>query len=263
MIFAQSYQPGEQCQSDFTHCKEFEVTIQRQAFPHLLYHFVLAYSNWEHATICFSECFEGLLSGLQNALWELGTVPQEHRTDILSTAVNNLKDPEEFTERYQALLNHYGLLSERVRDGIQLSTDGFTPYLDAVRIAFLEKVVHYGQIVKVYAAARPGPARYSPPRFTSAQRDEVYGRPDREHISTSLIERKNLTLRMHLRRFTRLTNAFSKKLDNLRAALSLHFAFYNFCRRHSSIKQTPAMAAGLTDHVWSIMELLEEAAALS
>ncbi|MGH9341042.1 MAG: hypothetical protein ACRD1R_15940 [Acidobacteriota bacterium] len=109
VIFAQSYRPGEQCPSDFTHCEELGVTIQGQLFEHLLHHCVLAYSNWEHATICFSESFEGLWSGLQNALWELGAVPEEHRTDSLSTALNNLKDRKEFTERYQGLLDHYGL----------------------------------------------------------------------------------------------------------------------------------------------------------
>ena len=103
VMFPQKYQPGHQAQSDFTFMGRLGVTIQGQPFPHLLYHFVLAYSNWEATTLCFSESFESLSLGLQNALWELGALPEEHRTDRLSAAVKNLKR-EEFTERYQALL---------------------------------------------------------------------------------------------------------------------------------------------------------------
>lgn len=146
-------------------------------------------------------------------------------------------------------------LKERVSQTIQLSTDAFTPFVDAVKIAFGENV-HYGQVMKAYITSRPGLARYSPPRIKSTWKSTVSGNPNRRHISTSLAERHNLTIRMQLRRFTRLTNAFSKKLGNLQATLSLYVGHYNFCRVDSAIKQTPAMCCGLTDHVWSIQELL-------
>jgi hypothetical protein len=109
VFFPQVHRPGELCQSDFTHMNALDVTIQRQPFDHLVYHFVLTYSNWETGTICFSESFESLSEGLQNALWELGGVPERHRTDRLSSAVQKPDNPEEFTQRYRALLNHYGL----------------------------------------------------------------------------------------------------------------------------------------------------------
>jgi Mu transposase-like protein len=109
VMFPQNHRPGRQAQSDFTHMKELGVRIQGQPFDHLLYHFVLTYSNWESGSVCFSESFESLSWGLQNALWELGGVPEEHRTDSLSAAINNLSDSEEFTARYQGLLVHYGL----------------------------------------------------------------------------------------------------------------------------------------------------------
>lgn len=107
VFFPQKHHPGELCQSDFTHMGYLGITIQGQPFDHLIYHFVLTYSNWETATICFSESFESLSEGLQRALWQLGGVPKRHRTDRLSAAVNKLGNPEEFTQRYKALLSHY------------------------------------------------------------------------------------------------------------------------------------------------------------
>jgi len=109
VFFPQEHHPGELCQSDFTHMGHLGVTIQCQPFDHLIYHFILTYSNWETGTICFSESFESLSEGLQKALWELGGVPKKHRTDRLTAAINNLGNPEEFTQRYKALLNHYNL----------------------------------------------------------------------------------------------------------------------------------------------------------
>ena len=109
VFFPQKHHPGELCQSDFTHMGSLGVTIQGQPFDHLIYHFVLTYSNWETGTICFSESFESLSEGLQNAIWELGGVPKMHRTDRLSAAVKKPGNPEEFTQRYKALLNHYNL----------------------------------------------------------------------------------------------------------------------------------------------------------
>ena len=109
VYFPQEHTPGKLCASDFTHMTALGVTIAGVAFPHLVYHFVLTYSNWETGTICFSESFESLSSGIQNALWELGGVPAEHRTDRLTTAVNKVDHPEEFTRRYRALVSHYGI----------------------------------------------------------------------------------------------------------------------------------------------------------
>lgn len=115
VFFAQKHTPGELSQSDFTRMGSLGVTIQGQPFEHMFYHFVLTYSNWETGTVCFSESFESLSQGLQNALWELGGVPQTHRTDRLSTAVHKMDHPELFTRRYQALLDHYGLEGRRIQ----------------------------------------------------------------------------------------------------------------------------------------------------
>jgi hypothetical protein len=115
VFFPQVHKPGELCQSDFTSMNSLGVTIQRQPFEHLLYHFVLTYSNWEAGTICFSESFESLSEGLQNALWELGGVPEGHRTDRFSAAVQKPDQPEEFTQRYRALLGHYGLQGHKTQ----------------------------------------------------------------------------------------------------------------------------------------------------
>jgi len=117
--------------------------------------------------------------------------------------------------------------------------------------------VDYGQIVKFFDAEPTGPARYAPPQVTHVERTVIAGSPDPVHISTSLVERQNLTMRMSMRRFTRLTNAFSKKLENLQAAVSLHFAHYNNVRVHKTLRVTPAMAANVTDRLWSLEELVE------
>ena len=117
VFFAQEHQPGRLCESDFTHCRELGVTIGGQPFPHLLYHFVLSYSNWETGTICYSESFENLSEGLQNALWELGGVPREHRSDRMSAAVNNLTDLHEFTAAYAALLRYYDVQGQKIQAG--------------------------------------------------------------------------------------------------------------------------------------------------
>jgi hypothetical protein len=116
--------------------------------------------------------------------------------------------------------------------------------------------IDYAQLVKVYAASRDGEQRYSPAEVVDVEVVPRAGMPDYERICTSHVERQNLTMRMQIRRLTRLTNAFSKKWENLRAAIALHFAYYNFCRIHQSLRVTPAMEAGLTDHVWELKELL-------
>jgi hypothetical protein len=117
VFFAQQHHPGRLSASDFVHMTDLEVTIQSQSFPHLLYHFVLTYSNWETGTICFSESFESLCEGFQNAIWELGKIPQRHRTDRMSTAVNNACNAAEFTDRYEALLRYYGIIGEKIQAG--------------------------------------------------------------------------------------------------------------------------------------------------
>lgn len=117
VFFVQRHHAGRLAASDFTHMEELGVTIQGQSFAHMIYHFVLTYSNWEAGTVCFSESFESLSEGLQNALWELGKVPARHRTDRLSTAVNNSLRPAEFTGRYEGLLRYYGLEGEKIQAG--------------------------------------------------------------------------------------------------------------------------------------------------
>jgi len=117
VFFDQVHQPGKLCQSDFTSMKKLGITIAKHPFEHLLYHFVLPYSDWEAGTLCFSESFEALSLGLQNALWELGGVPEAHQSDRLSAAVHKLDHPEEFTQRYGALLRHYGLKGRKTQPG--------------------------------------------------------------------------------------------------------------------------------------------------
>jgi hypothetical protein len=117
VFFPQEHHPGVLCSSDFCHTRELGITIQGQRFEHLLYHFVLTYSNWETGAICYSESFESFSAGLQNALWELGGVPKRHRTDRLTAAVQKPDRLEEFTRRYEALLSHYGLTGEKTQAG--------------------------------------------------------------------------------------------------------------------------------------------------
>jgi len=146
-------------------------------------------------------------------------------------------------------------LQERLAHRVQLTTDGFRPYLNAVEDAFgLD--VDYAMLIKTYQEGNQTDKRYSPGEFVNALPIPVTGTPKPHLISTSHIERQNLTIRMQLRRFTRLTNAFSKKLENLKAACALHFAWYNFCRIHSSLRVTPAMASGISSDVWLLERLL-------
>jgi IS1 family transposase len=151
-------------------------------------------------------------------------------------------------------------LRGRVVGKPQISTDGLEAYVPAIEEAFGNDC-HYGMIVKEYAGdsskRQDAAHRYSPGRVIGAQQFAITGHPIPERISTSYIERQNLTCRMMMRRFTRLTNAFSKKLANHRAAVALHFVVYNFVRVHQSLRVTPAMQAGLTDHVWSMGELVD------
>jgi IS1 family transposase len=147
-------------------------------------------------------------------------------------------------------------LSERLANRVQLSSDGLPTYVRAVEKVFGADV-DYGQIVKFYDKTPIGPGRYSPPRVTGVERTVVAGSPDPRHISTSVVESQNLTMRMSMRRFTRLTHAYSKKLENMKAAVALHFSHYNLVRIHRSLRVTPAMAANVTDRVWGLDELVE------
>ena len=149
-------------------------------------------------------------------------------------------------------------LVSRLDNRVQLSSDSLLGYIGAVETSF-GREVDYGKIVKAYEAEPIGAGRYSPPHVVSAERKIIFGNPKYSKISMSYVERQNLTMRMQIRRFTRLTNAFSKKLENLKAALDLHFAHYNFVRIHKTLRVTPAMEAGITDHLWSISELMRKA----
>lgn len=154
-------------------------------------------------------------------------------------------------------------LRGRVLNRPQVTTDGFEPYVEAIDRTFGSEV-DYAVLIKDYASdptAKKAQHRYSPGKITSIEKKVVQGAPDEGRICTSHVERLNLTVRMSTRRFTRLTNAFSKKVRNHRASVALFVAHYNFCRVHEALKMTPAMAAGITDHVWSISELLEQALA--
>jgi hypothetical protein len=146
-------------------------------------------------------------------------------------------------------------LASRLKNRVQLTTDGHKMYLNAVEDAFGGEI-DFGQIVKLYGNDPESEVRYSPAECTGIEIHNIEGNPDKAHVSTSYVERANLTMRMGMRRFTRLTNAFSKKVDNLGYAVALHFMYYNFCRVHQTLRVTPAMEAGVTDHVWKIEEIL-------
>ena len=146
-------------------------------------------------------------------------------------------------------------LASRLENRVQLSSDGLRAYVDAVEAGFGPDV-DYAQIVKAYETEPIGPGRYSPPKVVSTDKYRIQGEPDMALASTSYVERGNLTMRMSMRRFTRLTNAFSKKVDNLKAAVNLHFAFYNLVRFHRTLGMPPAMAAGVTSGPWKIDDLV-------
>jgi IS1 family transposase len=144
----------------------------------------------------------------------------------------------------------------RISGTIQLTTDGHKPYLEAVEDAFVG--IDYAMLVKIYGPSNnTKEARYSPAECIGAEKRPILGNPDPKHISTSYVERQNLTMRMHMRRFTRLTNAFSKKLENHCHAIALHFVYYNWCKIHKTLRVTPAMEAGLTDDVMEISDIVK------
>ena len=146
-------------------------------------------------------------------------------------------------------------LAGRLANRIQLTTDGLKVYMNAVLDSFGTDI-DYGILHKVYGAEPANEARYSPAKCVSCEKKVGIGNPDEKHISTSYIERQNLTMRMSMRRFTRLTNAFSKKVENHSAAVALYMMYYNFGRKHQTLGTTPAVKAGLTDHTWSVEEIV-------
>jgi IS1 family transposase len=146
-------------------------------------------------------------------------------------------------------------LAGRLANRVQLTTDGHRVYLNAVESAFGSEI-DYAMLVKIYGHEAANDTKYSPAECIDCKLIAITGRPNPRHISTSHIERQNLTMRMGMRRFTRLTNAFSKKLENHRHAVAIHYMHYNFCRVHQTLRVTPAMEAGISDHVWTIEELV-------
>ena len=145
-------------------------------------------------------------------------------------------------------------VASRLSNRVQLTTDGLKAYLEAVDESFGAEI-DFAQLVKMYGKAIDGEHRYSPAECTGTRKDFISGNPKEKHISTSYVERQNLTMRMNLRRFTRLTNAFSKKVENHSHAIALHFMYYNFVRIHKTLRVTPAMQAGLAKRLWSIEDL--------
>jgi IS1 family transposase len=146
-------------------------------------------------------------------------------------------------------------LAKRLANRVQLTTDGHRPYLTAVEDAF-GGAIDYAMLVKLYGNDQEGETRYSPAECIGCREVVVSGRPDPKHISTSYVERQNLTMRMHMRRFTRLTNAHFKKIENHIASIAIHYMHYNFCRVHETLRVAPAMEAGIADHIWSIEEMI-------
>jgi IS1 family transposase len=145
--------------------------------------------------------------------------------------------------------------ASRIKNRVQITTDGHKAYLEAVENAFGADI-DYAQLQKIYGAPTENDTRYSPAVCIGCDMKVVSGDPDPKHVSTSYVERQNLTMRMSMRRFTRLTNGFSKKADNHRHMVALHYLHYNFCRVHQTLRCTPAMEAGITDHIWSLDELI-------
>jgi IS1 family transposase len=146
-------------------------------------------------------------------------------------------------------------MAGRIENRIQLTTDGHRVYAEAVEAAFGSEI-DYAMLVKLYGASNEGESRYSPAACIGCRTGVLSGNPDPKHISTSYVERQNLSMRMGMRRFTRLTNGFSKKFENHGHQVALYFFHYNFCRIHKTLRVTPAMEAGLTDHIWTLKELI-------
>lgn len=159
-------------------------------------------------------------------------------------------------------------LASRLAHRVQITSDGHKAYLSTVEGPFGWNGVDYAMLVKLYSPSIEGERRYSPPEVVGIEKHWVMGKPERKHVSTSFVERQNLTMRMNIRRLTRLTNGHSKTLENHGHAIALHYMYYNFCRKHETLTKanggiymTPAMAAGLADHVWKVPEIVDLLAA--
>ncbi len=185
--------------------------------------------------------------GVGDAWYFIGM--ERHTKLILAwhLGLRNREDTIAFTEK----------LAYATAGNFQITTDAFPPYKDAIIESLGVQHVDFAQVIKIYRATPPGEARYSPSTCIECEKVKAFGNPDLSQATTSHIERQNLTLRMSMRRMTRLTNALSKKWDNLRWAYALQFAYYNFCRIHQTLRVTPAMQSNLTDHVWTISELIQ------
>lgn len=146
-------------------------------------------------------------------------------------------------------------LASRLKNRVQLTTDGHKAYIEAVEDSFGPDI-DYAMLIKIYGSAPEEEKRYSPAKIIDTERKKIMGNPDSQHISTSYAERQNLTMRMGMRRFTRLTNGFSKKVENHVYAVSLHFMYYNFCRIHKTLRVTPAMEAKVTDRLWDVEDIV-------
>jgi IS1 family transposase len=173
-------------------------------------------------------------------------------TKLVVSWLVSLRNPECATEFFEDI-------KIRLSNRVQLTTDGHRMYYEAVSNVFGDDV-DYAMLVKYYGVDQDKFGHYSPPKCTSTLTKRVNGSPDMTKVSTSYVERQNLTMRMSMRRFTRLTNAFSKKIGNLEYAVALHFMYYNFARPHKTLTnpypKTPAMAAGITDHIWTVAEII-------
>jgi IS1 family transposase len=174
---------------------------------------------------------------------------ERHTKLVLNIAMGNCDQAT--TDAFVEDLRH-----ATARTPFQITTDGFAPYRSAITTTLHDRLTGFAQLLKVYRATHEGEARYSPAEVKSVEVVPVAGNPDPERTCTSIVERQNLSVRMGVRRFTRLTNAFSKKWENHWAAVCLWFAYYNFCRIHKSLRVIPAMEAGITDHVRDLSELL-------
>jgi IS1 family transposase len=184
--------------------------------------------------------------------WTLVAIDAE--TKLVPTFMTGKRDAETARAFIQEL-------AARLSNRVQVTTDGLRTYIAPIAEAFGPSRVDYAQFHKTYESEPTGPGRYSPPRVTGTDKTPIFGFPIEDLVSTSYVERQNLTMRMSIRRFTRLTNAHSKKFENRLAAIALHFAHYNLVRLHSTLRATPAMAAGVTNTVWGMGELLDAALA--
>ncbi|MGA2447041.1 MAG: IS1 family transposase [Polyangiaceae bacterium] len=191
-----------------------------------------------------------------DAAWRTGDMWTYLATDAETKLVPSFMVGKRNEETTNAFIKD---VASRVRTRIQISTDGLRTYIDAIRDAYGANGADYAQVTKSYEGEPMGPGRYSPPRVTGVTKTPIFGKPVEEFVSTSYAERNNLNVRMGVRRYTRLTNAFSKKLENHGAATALHFAYYNFVRVHKTLRTSPAMAAGVSETLWDTNDLLDAA----